>query len=151
MANANENISGYGLVLTVRASNTFPLGFTITNFADDADPLDIPSIKIADTARELNGTLLTWSTPPIIQPKISVIAGSLEDINLSILLQANTVGSGKIGARDEITMIGVYPNFRTVTLTNGVLTDGMPGMSISSAGRFKSKEYIFSFSGIFIT
>jgi hypothetical protein len=139
------DVSGFGAQVQVKASNTFPQGFVISQFADDADPFDIPSIQIADKAMGLNGDLVTWSKANPILITINVIPNSDDDRNLAILLEANRVGKGKVGARDEVTIVSVYPNEGTLTLTSGVITDGAPGNSIASAGRMKSKAYQFAF------
>lgn len=142
-----ENISGFGITINVLASQTFPVGLVINQFADDADPFDIPQLQIADSAMGLNGDLIGWSKANPIKISLSVIPGSFSDINLAILLEANRVGRGKIGARDIITMTGIYPNNTPIILTNGIITDGPPGSAVSSAGRLKSKTYNFSFEG----
>lgn len=140
-----QNISGFGLAESIIASKTFPAGLYGTQFADDTDPLDIPSIQIADTAMGLNGDLLTWSKPQPLKLTVSVVAGSATDVNLAILLEANRVGRGKIGARDVITMTVSYPSGAFVTFTDGAITDGPPATSVASAGRLKSKSYSFAF------
>jgi hypothetical protein len=56
-----QNISGFGLSINIIASNSFPIGLLITEFADDSDPFDLPSIQIADKAMGLNGDLIIWS------------------------------------------------------------------------------------------
>jgi len=140
-----ENISGFGLSVNIIASNTYPVGFTVTQFADDADPFDLPSIQIADSAMGLNGDLITWSKANPIKVTLSVVPGGIDDINLSILLEANRVGRGKVGADDTLTLTALYPDGRFINLTQGTITDGMPANSVSSAGRLKSKAYSFSF------
>jgi hypothetical protein len=140
-----ENISGFGLSVNILASNTFPVGLLISEFADDADPFDIPSLQIADTAMGLNGDMIAWSKANPIKITLNVIPGSFSDLNLAVLFEANRVGRGKIGARDIITMTGIYPNGTPIILTNGVITDGNPGSPVASSGRLKSKSYQFSF------
>jgi hypothetical protein len=140
-----ENISGFGLIVSVLASNTFPVGLLLTEFADDSDPFDFPSLQIADKAMGLNGDLIQWAKANPIIVTLNVIPGSYADINLATLLEANRVGRGKTGARDIITLIGTYPSLNVVTLNNGVITDGIPASSVSSAGRLKSKSYSFAF------
>ena len=141
------DISGFGIEARLIASTTFPTGFTITEFADDADPVDIPSQQIADKAMTLNGDLVTWSTANPIPLTLNVIPGSEDDLNLAVLMEANRVGVGKNSARDELTFTSITPGpeGRTLTLTNGRITDGMISNGIASSGRFKSKAYIFSF------
>ncbi len=140
-----QNISGYGLSINILASKTFPVGLIINQFADDADPFDVPSLQIADSAMGLNGDLIVWSKANPIKVTLDVIPSSFADINLAILLEANRVGRGKTGARDIITMNIIYPAGNFVSLTNGVITDGLPFSAVASAGRLKSKSYAFSF------
>jgi len=142
-----QNISGFGLIINILASNTYPLGVVITEFADDSDAIDIPSLQIGDTAMGLNGDLISWSKANPIEASISVIPLSVSDTLLNILLEANRVGRGKIGAKDIITMNLLYPEGNFVTLTTGSITDGNPVPSVASAGRIKSRTYNFSFEG----
>lgn len=140
-----QDIAGFGLRVTVIALPRFPVGFTLTEFADDADPFDIPAIQIQDTAMTLNGDLISWATPVPINLTLNVIPGSEDDDNLAALFEANRVGLGKISTSDLITMTGTYPNGDFITLINGRIVNGMPGNSVSSAGRLKSKNYEFQF------
>jgi len=139
------DISGYGLQLQIVASITFPAGVTITQFADDADPFDLPSIQIAEKAMGLNGDLIIWAKAQPINVTVSLVPNSPDDINLQILLEANRVGRGKLNIKDDITLTGIYPDNSKITLIGGKITDGMPGNSVASAGRLKSKSYIFTF------
>jgi hypothetical protein len=139
------DVSGFGAQVQIKASETFPQGFVVTQFADDADPFDIPSIQIADKAMGLNGDMVTWSRANPITITINVVPGSDDDRNLAILLEANRPGKGKRPAQDIITVVAAYPDEGTLTLTEGKLTDGPPGKSIASAGRLKSNAYQFSF------
>jgi len=139
------NISGFGLSVNILASVTYPIGVQITEFADDSDPIDVPSLQIADTAMGLNGDLITWSKANPITVTVSVIAESEDDNTLSILLSANRVGRGRISSRDVITMTVVYPNGSFVTLVGGVITDGVPFSPAESSGRLKTRTYAFAF------
>ena len=141
------DISGFGVEARIMASVTFPAGFSVTEFADDADPFDFGVLQIADSAMSLNGDLVTWSTANPIPLTINVIAGSDDDRNLAVLLEANRVGQGKTSARDEVTAVLTFPgpDGRSVTLTNGRAIDGMVANGVASAGRFKTKPYNFVF------
>lgn len=140
-----NNISGFGLKIRLIASTTFPIGFDVTEFADDSDPFDIPSLQVGDTAMGLNGDLITWSKANPIKVTLAVVPGSTDDLNLAILLEANRPGKGKSAALDTITLVGIYPDGRVITFINGAITDGMPGNAVSSDGRQKSKVYNFAF------
>jgi hypothetical protein len=143
-----QDISGFGLIVTLIASNTFPAGITLTQFADDADPVDMQSIQVADKAMGLNGDLVTWAKATPVPCILNIIPGSDDDRNMSILAENNRVGRGKLGSRDVITLTIVYPDGSTAFLNPGVLTDAMLAKSIASAGRMKSKNYTFAFENI---
>lgn len=140
-----NNISGFGGVVNIIASNTFPVGFPVTQWADDSDPLDFSSIRVADTSMGVNGDLIKWARAAPLPMVLNVIPGSQDDINLQILADANRVGQGKNSADDTITATVVYPDGTVITLTGGALTDAQFGKGISSAGRLKTKSYAFSF------
>lgn len=140
-----NDITGFGTVVNVIASNSYPLGIAVTQFSDDTDPVDMASIRIADTAMGVNGDLIKWAraaTNPVV---LNVIPGSQNDIDLATLANNNRVSQGKTGAQDVITLTVVYPDGSIVTFSNGVITDAMFGKSISGAGRLKTRSYAFSF------
>lgn len=140
-----QNISGFGTVVNIIASNTFPVGLNVTQLADDSDPLDFASVRIADTAMGLNGDLVAWARAQPLPVVINVISGSDDDVNLQILADANRVGQGKNDANDIITMTVIYPDGSVANLTGGKMTDAQFGKGISSSGRLKTKSYAFSF------
>ncbi len=141
-------ISGFGGQIYLVASQTFPIGFSITQWADDADPLDFPSIPVSDAAMGVNGDLIVWSSANPIPIGIAVIPTSQDDINLSILLEANRPGRGKKPIKDIITLTVTYPDGTIRIANNGAIMDGMPGNSVASAGRQKTKVYQFKFENI---
>ena len=145
MANPTS-VTGFGIVVTLIASKTFPIGLPITQFADDADPIMINDVKIADTAMGLNGDLLAWSKAVPLPMTINVIPGSADDVNLQILANANRVGQGKSSANDVVSATIVYPDASVVVLTSGIVTDAAFGRGVSSSGRQKTKSYSFLFS-----
>ena len=140
-----NDITGFGAVITIVASTTYPAGFPVTQFADDSDPLDMASIQIADVAMGLNGDLIKWAKANALPVVLNVIPGSEDDLNLQILADANRVGQGKASAYDNISLTAVYPDGSIVQFTGGVITDAMFGKSISSSGRLKTRSYAFKF------
>lgn len=146
-----NNISGFGLQVSLIALPTFPQGIVLTQFADDSDPFDLPSLQIADKAMGVNGDLVTWSRANPITVTLNIIPGSEDDKNMQVLFELNRVGRGKFGTNDKITLTAIYPDGTTLTLTEGKITDGTPGKSVASAGRLKSKSYSFAFENQVIT
>ena len=144
----SNDISAFGLRVQLTASETFPSGISITQFADDADPFDTPSMQIRDKAMGINGDLITWSKANPIALTINVVPGSEDDQNLGVLFEANRVGKGKQGARDVVGITAIYPDGSTASFTQGTITDGQAGNSASSAGRLKTKAYQFAFENV---
>jgi hypothetical protein len=142
------NISGFGLTARIVASKTFPNGFALTEFADDADPLDSPDLTAADTGMGLNGDLVVWTRPQGIEVVTSVIPTSPGDTNLDILLNANRVAKGKSSAKDVITIVWTYPSGLVVTMNPGIIISGPMMPSVASAGRLKTRTYHFRFEQI---
>lgn len=142
----SQDISGFGTLLLVTANITFPTGVPITAFADDSDGLDIPSIQIADGAMTVNGILAKWKVAKAIEMTVNVLAGSPDDENLTILLENNRPAQGKLNISDSVNIVATYPNQGIqATYVDGFISDGMPGTSISSVGRLKTKTYMFKF------
>lgn len=139
------DISGFGLRINVIADKTFPNGVLLSEFADDADPFDLPAIAYADKAMGLNGDLITWSKATPLDITLNLIPDGEDDKNLSALAEANRVSKGKNSAGDTITLVKTDVTGKTTTLTGGRLTNAMPGTSVSSAGRKKTKAFTFTF------
>ena len=140
-----NDVTGFGFRINLIASRTFPTGVEISQFADDGDPFDVPAIQLADKAMGLNGDLVVWASAVPVDCTINIIPDSEDDLNLAALAEANRVSKGKYSARDVITLVGIYPDGRTVTLSNGKLTNAILTSGIASAGRKKSKAYTFTF------
>lgn len=143
-----NDISTFGARVIVKASQTFPIGIPLSQFADDSDPFDIPSQQIKDKAMGANGDLITWGKANPIVINVSLIAGSIDDNLMSTLLEMNRVGKGKFATRDKIDITVMYGNGAVANFTQGSITDGPPASSASSAGRLKSKTYIFAFENM---
>lgn len=144
----SQDVGGFGSQVTIFASTTFPLGLTITEFADDADPIDSPSIQIRDKAMGLNGDLIVWGKAIPVGLTINVIPGGGDDINLDLLFSSNRVGKGKRPVKDVITAIVSFADGTVKNFTVGAATDYMPSNSISSSARMKSKPYVFAFENV---
>lgn len=143
-----QDVSGSGLRIRLVASVTFPQGITLSAFADDSDPFDVPSIEIGSNAMGLNGDLVFWSAPKPIAVNLAVIPQSDDDRNLDTLFEANRVGRGKLSARDVVTMTAIYPNNAQKTLAQGKIMSGMPATGVASSGRLKTKTFGFVFEGL---
>ncbi len=140
------NVSGNGTVLVLAASKSFPVGFPITQFPEDGDPIEIENIDIGDTAMGINGDLIHWSKPNPIKVSFSVIPGSVDDINLQMIIDNNTVAPLKLVANDIITLTKLSPDGTLISVfKNGIFINGPQGTSTGGSGRNKSKTYHLAF------
>lgn len=128
-----QDISGFGVVINIVASNTFPAGLTITQLADDTDPVDFAAIPIADKAMGANGDLLVWAKATPLPMVLAVVAGSQDDHNLEILANANRVAQGKVSAADVISATVIYPNGSFKNFFGGRITEAPFGKSIAGS------------------
>lgn len=139
------NIAGFGTTIWMVAKTTFPVGFLINNLADDADPVDFSEIEIGEQVKGVNGDTANFSKPVLIPVNVAVLPTSASDNILNLLLQANVVNKNKAVNNDDITAVVTYANGRVTTLTDGIITGGVPSPGVSNAGRQKTMTYKFSF------
>ncbi len=142
------NISGFGLSAQVTASSSFPSGFTVTSWADNADPLESPDLEAADTAMGVNGDMIVWSRPALIEVTMSVIPTSADDQNLAALLDANRVGKNKTSARDKVGIVWTYPNGLIVNCSPGIILAGSLIPVVTAEGRIATRKYRFKFEAV---
>lgn len=142
------DISGFGSIVNIIATSTFPAGFPITNFADDADAFDFPSIAIADAAMGVNGDFISWAKAVPLPGTISVIVGSLSDQALQTIAKNNRPSQNKQNAGDIIDITIVLPDFTVMTFIGGKMIEAPFGKSLASAGRLKTRTYGFRFADI---
>jgi len=139
------DISGNGVKILIAASKTFPVGFPVTQLADDNDPLDFADLSLSETAMGVNGDMVSYTVTNPLEFTLSVIPNGVDDAALSVLHEANRASKNKQSAKDSITITIVYPNLRTVVLRGGSIISGSAAPSISSNGRIKTKTYNFHF------
>lgn len=137
--------SGFGVRINLRASETFPSGIDITQFADDTNPIDIPSVQIRDVAMGVNGDMVKWSKGNPIRATIAVIPNSDDDLNLKALAAANRPARGRRAVLDDITIIVIYPDGADVQMLRGTITDAVPSKGVASSGRLQTATYAFAF------
>lgn len=140
-----EDISGIGITVTLFASKTFPAGLTLSQFADDADPLDVPEVEILSEGMNVNGEMVTWLTPKPLPIDLNIIPNTGDAKNLDILFDANRPAYKKVAVRDVITLVVNYPDGKKKILNNGRPKTYSPAYAVASAGRLKSRHYQFVF------
>jgi hypothetical protein len=140
-----QNISGFGTSVTVIATQSFPLGFNITQFADDTDPIAVDPTEPNGFELLYDGSLFAFGKAAPIKLSVSVIPGSDDDINLKILLAANKSASSYIPLPDITSMVISYADGGRVVLSNGTILNGPLADAIAPTGRRKSNTFTFVF------
>ena len=144
-------VSATGVSVRIIASRTFPQGFTVTQFADDADPFDVPDVTVSANTMNVNGDLVSASAPAPILFNLAVLPNTEDDQNLNQLLNANRAARGRRHSQDVITLVVTWPSGATDSYIGGKIQAGNPGRSAASAGRIKSKTYGFAFEDMSAT
>lgn len=140
-----DQVGNFGLSVNVVATKTFPIGFSITKFADDISPIEFGETQVADHEYLVDGSIFGYETAAGISVKIAVIPGSDEDQNLAVLMAANK-SEFRIGGMPEIMAISImYPNQPPIILSNGYIRTGKVGTDVAETGRSRGKVYEFIF------
>jgi hypothetical protein len=141
-----QNISGFGTKVTIVATQSFPVGFTVSKFADDKDPIKIEEIEPTGYEVIIDGSLFTFDKGAPVKVQISVIPGSDDDINLKILLQARKSSPSIIPLKDITAIVISYGNGGTTAFSGGSIISGPLSDSINQGGRMVGNTYTFIFS-----
>ena len=139
------DVSGFGLKATIVAIQTFPMGFTVQQFADDVDPLEIQDDVPGGYEMLYDGSLFAYTQANPILVKISVLPGSEDDINLKILLGARRMANKLLPISDVTSLVVSYPDGGKAVFSNGSIISGPPADSIKQEGRKKGNTYLFAF------
>lgn len=145
------DLSIFGTVSTVSASNTIPTPLPVNHYADDADGMDLPSIDIAEMVMGTNGDAVTYSIATPIVTTMNLIPNTSSHVVMNTIFEANRPEKGKRPARDIITVVRIAPDGSTLTLSGGKLTSGMPATSMASSGRLKTASYGLKFAKMIYT
>jgi len=139
------DISGFGTGITIVTTATFPLGFELTQFADDEDPLNVENTEVSGYEKLYDGSIFTFDKTSPILLSVGVIANTEDDINLKILLQNRKSSPQILPLGETTTMIICYPDGGKVAMSNGTILAGPLADSLTAQGRRKGNVYHFVF------
>ena len=145
------DLSHFGTIATITASNTIPVPAPITHFADDADGMDLPEMTIAEMVLGTNGDPATWTLAVPIEVSVNLIPNTLSSLTMNIIFEANRAEKGKRPARDIISLVRIAPDGSTLTLSKGKFIGGTPATSMASSGRIKTSSYKLRFANMLFT
>lgn len=139
------DVSALGIKATLVAAPSYPVGFTISQFADDGDSLNVPDMTIMQSGMGVNGDLVVWRTAVPCEVDINVIPGTDDCKNLENLFKLNMVQKNKVASKDVITLTIQHPNGKIDILTNGYIIGGKPVQDYTASGRAKTRTFRFMF------
>lgn len=139
------DVSGFGTGITIVATTSFPMGFKLSQFADDADPVVFDETETSDFELLYDGSLFVYDQASAIKMSVSVIPGSDDDINLKLLLQSRKSTPKIIPLPDTVIAYIGYGGGGSVILSNGGVVKGPLADSITAQGRKKANTYSFVF------
>lgn len=140
------NVSGFGAKCHIVSTATFPYGFALSKLADDIDPIVVEDLEIKKFEMLLDGSMLAYQTANPVLVSLSVIAGSVDDINLGVMLSASQIRGKLIKLPDTVLMTVSYPDDTISTFTRGAMLAGPPAKSVLVSGRYKTSTYKFAFT-----
>lgn len=144
-----QDVSAVGIHIFLKASETFPNGFTLSAFPGDGDLGTTGETDIASSESGINGDLIWWKTATGVEVTIPVIPNTPEDVAMSSLFAANKVTKGRRAAKDVITMVATNPITGVpTTYQNGYIRNGNPGLTYGGDGRIRTKNYGFTFESV---
>jgi hypothetical protein len=139
------DVSGFGSSVIIIALSSFPVGFSVTEFADDVDPFVVEAIEPTGYEMLYDGSLFAYDKAAAIKVALSVVAGTSDDINLKILLQARKGTAQVLNIPDITSMVVSYPDGGRVMFSNGTIIGGPLADTLQSTGRKKGNTYQFVF------
>ena len=142
------DISVAGSKVSIISNPTFPQGFTITEWATDADPLTIEDVQVAQSEIGVNGDVISWHRAAMVNVDMNVIPNSESDKNLMILTATNKVEKNKVSLHDNITMVIAYADGTIKTFSEGTIVSGSVANSMVNDGKIRSKNYKFTFGKV---
>ena len=141
------NVSGFGTGIVIDSASSFPMGFSLSKFADDESPISSKELEPFGYEMLYDGGLFAFDKAAPLEVSVSVIAGSEDDINLRILLNSKK-GSFRFLPGiipDMTTLVATLPDGGRTVLSNGTIIKGPAIDTIQNNGRRKGNTYTFVF------
>lgn len=139
------DVSAFGTGINIVSTRTFPVGFPLSQFADDEDPLTIEPLEVSGFERLYDGSIFMFDKTSPVLLSVAVAPNTDDDINMKILLQMRKSSPQLLPIPDTTTMIITYPDGGRVVFSGGGIITGAIADSISNQGRKKGNVYHFAF------
>lgn len=139
------DVSAFGTGITIVATSSFPMGFGLSSFADDEDPISISEVEVSGFEKLYDGSIFTFDKTSPILLSVGVMPNTDDDTNLKILMQMRKSSPQLLPLPDTTSMVINYADGGRVILSQGIILSGALADSITTQGRKKGNVYHFVF------
>lgn len=139
------DVSAFGTGITIVATSSFPMGFSLSSFADDEDPISISEVEVSGFEKLYDGSIFTFDKTSPILLSVGVMPNTDDDTNLKILMQMRKSSPQILPLPDTTSMVINYADGGRVILSSGIILSGALADSITTQGRKKGNAYHFVF------
>lgn len=122
-------------------------GHTITDFMDDANPVEFQDVEVSGVGVNCNGSMIRYAKPNVIMMSITVIPGSEDDNFLYDMWKEYRV-QGDYSSRWEESLtasVDIANGANSKSYSNGTMVSGPGGPSSNGEGKMTGRTYTFAF------
>jgi hypothetical protein len=122
-------------------------GITVTDFMDDANPVEFQDVEVSSVGVNCNGSMVRNAKPNVIMMSLTVIPGSQSDISLYNLWKRYRV-QGNYNSQWEAPLtasVTIGSGRGSRSFSNGTMVSGPGGPSSNGEGKMTGRTYTFAF------
>ena len=122
-------------------------GTTITDFMDDANPVEFQDVEVSSVGVNCNGSMIRNAKPNVVMMSVTVIPGSPSDNHLYELWKTYRVqGSYSDAWKTPLTAsVNIQNGGLSRSYSNGTMVSGPGGPSSNGEGKMTGRTYTFAF------
>lgn len=122
-------------------------GITVTDFMDDANPVEFQDVEVSSVGVNCNGSMIRNAKPNVIMMSLTVIPGSESDNKLYNLWKKYRV-QGNFNTQWEEGLsasVSIGSGRGSRSFSNGTMVSGPGGPSSNGEGKMTGRTYTFAF------
>ena len=125
-------------------------GITITDFMDDANPVEFQDVEVSSVGVNCNGSMIRNAKPNVIMMSVTVIPGSTSDERLYALWKSYRVQGSFNGIWEQSLTASVTTGSGRISrsFSNGTMVSGPGGPSSNGEGKMTGRTYTFAFVSV---
>lgn len=122
-------------------------GIQISDFMDDANPVEFQDVEVSSTGVNCNGTMIRNAKPNLVMMSVTVIPGSQSDNALwNLWKQYRVQGDYNSQWEQSLTAsISIAGGGQSKSYSNGTMVSGPGGPAANGEGKMQGRTYSFAF------